>query len=68
MLENGVLSGEIGTFLTHSLFEFNSGAKALEMARNICTTYWNNAIREITERKWFSCLEEDRFDISETPR
>ena len=54
MLENGVSSGEIGTF-------------PMEVARNICAIYGNNTIRKSTARKWFSCFKEDRFDISDTP-
>ena len=50
------------------LFEFNRGAKAAEVARNICAVYGNNAIRESTGRKWLSRFKEDCFDISDTPR
>ena len=50
------------------LFEFNRGAKAAEMARNICTMSGDNVIRESTAKKWLSCFKEDRFDISDTPR
>ena len=50
------------------LFEFNRGAKAAEVARNICAMYGDNDIGESTARKWFSRFKEDRFDISDTPR
>ena len=50
------------------LFEFNRGAKVGEAARNICAVYGDNAIGEITGRKWFSRFKEGRFDISDTPR
>ena len=50
------------------LFEFNRDAKAAEAARNICTVYCDNAIRESMGRKWFSRFKEDRFDITDTPR
>ena len=49
------------------LLEFNRGAKAAEVVRNICAVYGDNAIEENTARKWFSCFKEDRFDISGTP-
>ena len=68
-LENGVPSGESGTFPTYCkhLFKFNRGAKAAEAARNICAVYGDNAICERTARKWFSRFKEDRFDISDNP-
>ena len=50
------------------LFEFNRGAKAAEVARNICAMYRDNAIGESMVRKWFSRFKEDRFDSSDTPR
>ena len=62
MLENGVPSGEIGTFL----FEFNRGAKAADATRNICAMYGDNAIGESTERKWFARFKKYHFDISDT--
>ena len=37
------------------------------MARNICTVYGDNAIRESMARKLFSHFKEDCFDISDTP-
>ena len=49
------------------LFEFNRGAKAAEAARNICTMYGDNAIRESMARKLFSRFKEDHFDIRDTP-
>ena len=49
------------------LFEFNGGAKAAEVARNIYVMYGDNAVRERTARKWFSCFKENRFDISDIP-
>ena len=67
-LENGVLSGEIGMFLTYSSLEFNRGAKAAEAARIICAMYGDNAIGGSTARKCFSRFNEGRFDISDTPR
>ena len=42
--------------------------KAAEADRNICAVYGDNAIGEITERKWFSSFKKNRFDISDTPR
>ena len=50
------------------LFEFNRGAKAAEVATNICAVYGGNAMGESTARKWFSPFKEGRFDISDTPR
>ena len=50
------------------LFELNRGAKAAEAARNICSVYWDNTVGESTARKWFSRFNEDRLDISDTPR
>ena len=47
---------------------FNRRAKAAEAAGNICAVYGDNAIGEKTARKWFSHFEEDRSDISNTPR
>ena len=64
-LENGVPSGEIEYFRHILLFEFNRGAKATEVARNICAVY---AIKESTTGKCFFRFKEDRFDISDTPR
>ena len=49
------------------LFEFNRGAKAAEVARNICAVYGDNAIEASTATKWFSRFKKDRFDISDTP-
>ena len=49
-------------------FEFNRGEKAAEAARNICTTYRDNAIGKIMARKLFSRFKENRFDISDNPR
>ena len=50
------------------LFEFNTGAKAVEAARNICAVNGYNVIGESTARKWFSRFKEDRFDTrSERP-
>ena len=46
------------------LFEFSRGAA--EAARKIYAVYGDNAIGESTARKWFSCFEEDHFDISVT--
>ena len=63
MQENGVPSGEIGTFL----FEFSRGAKAVEVSRNICAVYGDNAIGDSMARKWFSHIKEECFDISDTP-
>ena len=37
----------------------------MEVARNICVMYGDNAIRKSTVRKWFSHFKEDCFDISE---
>ena len=50
------------------LFEFNRGAKAAVVVRNICAVYEDNAIGESTATKCFSRFKEDRFDISDTPR
>ena len=49
------------------LFEFNRGAKAAEVARNICTMYGANAIGVSMAIKWCSHFKEDRFDISDIP-
>ena len=67
-LENGVPSGEIGTFLTYSSLWVQQRGESTEAARNICVMYRDNAIGESTARKWFSRFTEDRFDISDTPR
>ena len=64
---NGMSSGEMEHFRHILLFEFNTGAKAAEMARNICPVYGDNAIGESMARKWFSRFKLDRFDISDTP-
>ena len=40
----------------------------MEVARNICAVYGENAIGESTARKYFSYFEEDRFYVSDTPR
>ena len=50
------------------LFEFNRGAKAAEVARNICAVHGDNAIGENKTRKWFYRFKEDSFDIGDTPR
>ena len=47
------------------LTELNRGAKATEVARNICAVY---AIKESTTGKCFFRFKEDRFDVSDTPR
>ena len=47
-------SGEIEKIPTYSSLEFNGGAKAAEVARNICAVYGDNAIGESRARKWFS--------------
>ena len=65
--KNGVPSGEIGTFLTYSLFEICRGVKAAEAARKICTVYGDNAIGESMARKWFPHFKEDCFDIRDIP-
>ena len=64
-LENGVPSGEFGTFSYIFFSKFNRGAKA---ARNISAVYEDNAIGENTAKKRCSRFKEDRFDISDTPR
>ena len=66
-LENGVPSGEIGTFPTYYLFEFSGGAKAAETARNVFAVYRDNDIGESTAWKWFSRFKEGRYHISDTP-
>ena len=48
-------------------FEFTRGAKAAEAARNICSMYGDNVIRESMTRKWCFHFKDDRFDISDTP-
>ena len=48
------------------LSEFNRKVKAVEVARNICTVYGGNAIRESMAKKWFSHFKKDCFDISDT--
>ena len=48
-------------------FEFTRGAKAAEAARNICSMYVDNVIRESMTRKWCFHFKDDRFDISDTP-
>ena len=50
------------------LFQFNRGAKAEEVGRNIFAVYGDNAIGGNTARKWFPRFKEDRFDISDTLR
>ena len=65
MLTSRVPSGQLEHFRYILLFEFSRGA---EGARNICTVYGDNSIRENTSRKWISRFKEDRFDISDTPR
>ena len=50
------------------LFEFNTGSKVTEAARNICAVYGDNSIGESTARKLFYRFKDDRFDISDTPR
>ena len=40
------------------LFKFNRGAKAAEVARNICAVYGDNTIGESMARKWFSHFKE----------
>ena len=50
------------------LFDFSTGAKAAEVARNVCAVYGDNVIGESTARKRFFRFKEDRFDISDTPR
>ena len=42
--------------------------KAVEAIRNICAMYSDNAIGERAVRKCCSRFEEDRCDISDTPR
>ena len=54
-LENGVPSGEIGTF--HIFFSLSS------IEGKISAVYEDNAIGESTARIWFSRFKEDRFDI-----
>ena len=49
------------------LFEFNTGATAVEAVRNICVVYGNIVIGESTARKWFSRFKVDHFDISDAP-
>ena len=50
------------------LFEFKREAKTVEVARNICAMYGDNAIRERESmaKNWFSRFKEDCFDISDT--
>ena len=67
-LENGVPSGEIGTFPLFLIFESIEGRKLAEAARNICAVYGDNAIKESTARKWISRFKEDGLDIGDTPR
>ena len=50
------------------LFEFSRGAKAEEVARNICPVYGDNAFGKSKARNCFSHFKEDRFDISNAPR
>ena len=66
-LQNGVPSGEIGTFPAYSSLSVRR-AIAEEVVRNICAVYGDNAIGESTPRKWFSRFKEDHFDINDTPR
>ena len=65
-LENGVPSGESGTFPTY-FSEFNRGANVAEVAKIICTVYGDNTTGESTTRKWFSRFKEDSFDTIDTP-
>ena len=62
-LENGVPSGEIGTFRPNLLFELSRGAKAAEAARNIYAVYGDNVIGDSTERKWFFRFKEDLLTL-----
>ena len=47
---------------------FSLSSKEGRKQRQICAVYGDNTIGESTARKWFSRYEEDRFDISDTPR
>ncbi|KAJ4436840.1 hypothetical protein ANN_16972 [Periplaneta americana] len=51
--EDEVSSGKNEHFRYILRFEFDTGAKAAETSRNICTVYGENSIRENTARKWF---------------
>ena len=64
-LENGVPSGEIGTYPTLSSIE---GRKRRRRPETFAPCTGDNAIGESTARKWFSLFKEDRFGISNTPR
>ncbi|XP_049947955.1 serine-protein kinase ATM-like [Schistocerca serialis cubense] len=59
--------GKSGNFQHILLFEFSRGVTAMQAARNICTTCGDNATRQSMSRKLFSDLQEDRFDISDSP-
>jgi hypothetical protein len=50
------------------LYEFNQGAKAAEVARNICAVYGEDSTAEIIAPKWFSRFKQNNFDMSDTPR
>ena len=69
MLENGVPSGEIGTFRTY-FFSLSSieGQKQRRQPETFVPCMGTMPMKRAWQENGFSCFKENHFDISYTPR